>query len=173
MPRSLTRLSLTLLLGVPYLAALAAIAFWPTPVDAAIDGDLGRVTSWFARHGLPAVDYGFIESAANIALFIPLGLLVALNLRPRRAWIAVLVGAVTSSVIELGQLLFLAARFATAHDVLMNTSGAALGAVAGVLLSTVMSARERRRAAEWDDAFAHLPLHGASGVAADGPGRAS
>ncbi|PPI07739.1 hypothetical protein C5C63_06290 [Rathayibacter sp. AY1B8] len=167
--RSLTRL--TLAIGVPYVVALAAIAFWPTPVDAGVRGDLGRVTSWFARHGLPMVDYAFIESTANIALFVPLGLLLALNLRLRRAWVAVAVGAVVSSLIEAGQLLFLSARFATVDDVVMNTSGALLGAVAGVLLRMVVRARRRRRAAEWDDAFAHIPLRGTSGVVADQPSR--
>jgi hypothetical protein len=167
--RSLTRLALAI--GVPYVVALAAIAFWPTPVDAGVRGDLGRVTSWFARHGLPMVDYAFIESTANIALFVPLGLLLALNLRLRRAWVAVAVGAVVSSLIEAGQLLFLSARFATVDDVVMNTSGALLGAVAGVLLRMVVRARRRRRAAEWDDAFAHIPLRGTSGVVADQPSR--
>jgi hypothetical protein len=167
--RSLTRLSLAL--GVPYLIALAAIAFWPTPVDAGMRGELDRITAWFARHGLPMIDYAFLEAGANVLLFVPLGLLLALLLPRRLAWVAVLVGLAASSLIELGQLLLLSARYATAQDVVMNTAGAAAGALLGVLLRTLVIARERRRAAEWDDAFAHLPLRGASGVMADQPGR--
>lgn len=167
MTRSLTRL--TLALGTPYLVALALIAFWPTPVDAGMRGDLNRTTAWFARHDLSAVDYSLIESGANVVLFIPLGLLLALHLRPGRAWIAVAVGALTSCVIELGQLLFLAARYATLEDVAANTTGAALGALIGSLLRALLLARQRRRAAEWNDAFAHIPLRGTSGVVADQP----
>ncbi|PPF29186.1 VanZ family protein [Rathayibacter tritici] len=147
------------------------IAFWPTPVDSGMRGDLGRVGSWFSRHHLPRVDYAFLEASANIALFVPLGLLLALNLRPRSAWIAVVVGALVSSLIETGQLLFLSSRFASLQDVVMNTSGALLGALAGVLLRIIVHAQRRRRAAERDDAFAHIPLRGTSGVVADQPSR--
>nr|WP_237399269.1 VanZ family protein [Rathayibacter iranicus] len=165
--RSLTRL--TLALGTPYLIALAFIAFWPTPVDAGLRGDLTRATAWFARHGLAAVNYSLIESGANVVLFIPLGLLVALHVRARLAWIAVAVGALTSCLIELGQLLFLAARFATLEDVAANTTGAALGALVGCVLRAILLVRERRRAAKHNDAFAHIPLRNTSGVVADSP----
>ncbi|PPG87910.1 VanZ family protein [Rathayibacter rathayi] len=169
MPRSLTRL--TLAIGVPYLIALTMIAFWPTPVDAGMRDDLDQVSSWFSRHHLPRVDYAVLEASANIALFVPLGLLLALNLRPRFAWVAVVVGALVSWLIETGQLLFLSARYASLQDVAMNTSGALLGAIVGVLLRIIVHATGRRRAAERDDAFAHIPLRGASGVVADHPSR--
>lgn len=167
MARSLTRL--TFALGAPYIVTLALIAFWPSPVDTAVRGDLGRMTAWFARHGLPVVDYALIEAGANVVLFIPLGLLLALHLRPGFAWVAIAVGALTSCLIELGQLLFLSARFATLEDVAANTGGAALGALVGGLLRELLLARQRRRAAEWNDAFAHIPLRGTSGVVADQP----
>ncbi|MBO0985082.1 VanZ family protein [Rathayibacter sp. SD072] len=158
MTRSLTRL--TVAVGVPYLGALAAIAFWPVPVDSALRGCLGRLLARLDRLGLGFVDYDLIEHAANVALFVPLGLLVALHLRARWAGLAVLLGAVTSIVIETGQLLFLEARYARTDDVLMNTMGAALGTLLGVLLRALLRRRERRRRAEWDLAFAHLPAPG-------------
>lgn len=169
MPRSLTRL--TLAIAVPYAAVLAAIAFWSTPVDAGYSGELDRVIGWLARHGLGVIDYAVVESTANVALFVPLGLLAALPVRARWSWWAVVLGAAVSTVIETTQLLLLPARFASAHDVLMNTLGAAVGAAVGAALRWWLTARERRRAAERDLAFAHIPLHGTSGVLGDHPAR--
>ncbi|AOY70081.1 teicoplanin resistance protein VanZ [Arthrobacter sp. ZXY-2] len=42
-------------------------------------------------------------------------------------WRLVALGALASICIELGQLLFMAARFATVMDILMNTEGALIG----------------------------------------------
>ncbi|WKK70812.1 hypothetical protein Q0F99_13705 [Rathayibacter oskolensis] len=83
MPRSLTRL--TVVVGVLYLGLLAAIAFWPTPVDAPAAGILARAIGWLGRHGLGWIDYGVVESSANVLLFVPFGLLGALLLRARWA----------------------------------------------------------------------------------------
>lgn len=167
MPRALTWSALAV--GVPYAAALAAVAFWATPVDAGYSTELDAVIAWLSRRGLGAIDYEVIESAANAALFVPLGVLAALPLPARWSWLAVVLGAAVSSVIETAQLFLLPARFATAHDVLMNTLGAALGAVLGAALRSWLVTRERRRAAELDLAFAHIPLRGASGVLGDRP----
>lgn len=165
MTRSITRL--TLGVGLPYLLALVAIAFWPTPVDSGMSVALDRAIAWLDRRGLGAIDYGVIESTANVALFVPLGLLAALHLRARWSWVAVLLGALISAAIETGQLLLLPARFASPHDVLMNTTGAAVGAALGVLLRWWIARRERRRRAEWDLALAHIPLRDSSGVLGD------
>jgi len=86
------------------------------------------------------VDVVRLEALANVALFVPLGLLLPLATRAR-PWSAVPTGAALSTLIELTQLAFLPHRFATVQDVVLNTLGAALGA--GVVL--VARARRRRR----------------------------
>lgn len=113
-----------------YLAGLALVAFWPTPVDRPIAAWLDQALVFLHNHGAPGwVDYNFVEATANIALFIPFGLLVALLLPLRLWWIAILLGTLASEVIELGQLWFLDSRHATIQDVVVNAVGSALGAV--------------------------------------------
>ncbi|OOB90059.1 VanZ family protein [Rathayibacter sp. VKM Ac-2630] len=157
MSRSLTRL--TLAVGAPYLAALALVAFWPVPVDSGVRRLLDRLLAALARHGLGVIDYDLIERAANVALFVPLGVLLALHLRARWAWLAVVVGATTSAVIETGQLLFLSDRFATTDDVVMNTLGAAIGTVLGAVVRAVLQHRERLARRE-DDLLVRAPVAG-------------
>ncbi|WP_104138128.1 MULTISPECIES: VanZ family protein [unclassified Cryobacterium] len=122
-------------MALAYLAALTLIAFWPTPVDRGLHGSFSSVVLWLHAHGVPAwFDYESIEFSANIALFIPVGLLVVLLTGTRRWWIGTLIGTLLSCTIELGQLVFLPERFATVNDVIANS----LGALLGTLLATVV-----------------------------------
>jgi glycopeptide antibiotics resistance protein len=70
-----------------------------------------------------------VEFAANILLFVPLGVLVAALLGGRRQWWAVPIGAMLSGLIEVAQLLFLPSRVPDGRDVLANTLGTVIGAV--------------------------------------------
>ena len=83
---------------------------------------------------LTAFDLG-----ANIFAYTPYGLLCALAVHPRlRGAGAVLLAALTGGVLALGleaAQSFLPARIASNVDLLANLAGAALGAVAGVLLA--------------------------------------
>lgn len=118
-----------------YLAALIVILGWPTPVDASLDGTLFRVLGWLHGAGLPGwIGYNQVEFAANIALFVPVGLLVALELRSRPWWVAGLAGFGLSVLAELSQSLLRPDRFATVQDVVANTTGALLGAAIAVAL---------------------------------------
>lgn len=93
-------------------------------------------------HGVPGwVNYALVEFTANIALFLPVGLLGVVLLGSARWWLAVLAGFTASGLIELGQLVFLPARFATPLDMLANTTGAALGALLALLLLAAAGAR--------------------------------
>ena len=86
------------------------------------------------RWGVPAsFDYGVVELAANVLLFLPLGALVARILGARLWWGGVAVGFVVSVLIELAQLVFLPARFPSVADVAANTFGAMVGAFAAQL----------------------------------------
>lgn len=109
--------------------ALNAIAFWPTPVDRGVHGSISTLVLWLHAHGIPAwLDYPSIEFTANIALFIPVGLLVVVLAGARRWWLGPVGGALVSTVIELAQHFFLPERFATVNDVVANSLGALLGA---------------------------------------------
>ncbi|CEA07541.1 VanZ like family protein [Arthrobacter saudimassiliensis] len=115
---------------VPYILALAVVALWPGPVDGGLAGPLARVLAALHRRGAPDwVDYGLVEAAANVALFVPLGLLGAVWLGRRWAWSAALWGAAASAGIELVQEMLLPARHGTVQDVLANSLGACLGAL--------------------------------------------
>ena len=85
----------------------------------------------------------WFDPVANVVLFLPLGVLLALLLPPRRRWVAVPVLATASVLVELVQHVALPRRFATGWDVLANTTGAVLG----VVLVVVSMALLRRRAA--------------------------
>ncbi|GAA2249597.1 VanZ family protein [Herbiconiux moechotypicola] len=125
------------MLGVAY------VVFWPTPVDSGSRGDLLRFLSVLHDHGLPrSIGYSEVEFAANVAMFVPLGVLLGLTLGPHWWWIALVVGIGFSTSIELLQYFFLPERFATYEDVVANSFGAALGTV---VAGAVYSARPWRR----------------------------
>ncbi|WEO78011.1 VanZ family protein [Cryobacterium sp. SO2] len=131
-------------LGAAYLVALALIALWPTPVDRGAHGSIVHALAFLHAHGLPQwFDYPVVEFTANIALFVPVGLL-GVVLLGRHDWLlATLIGFVASVAIELSQLVFLPGRFATPFDVIANTAGAALGSLLAVGLLAVVTARSR------------------------------
>lgn len=116
-----------------YLAALALIAFWPTPIDRPVDSQLNAVLAYLHGHGVPTwFNYPFVESCANVLLFVPFGLLTAAAVPLGRWWLAIILGVVVSSCIELGQLLFLNHRYATMADVEVNSFGTVLGVLAAL-----------------------------------------
>ncbi len=118
MPISSSRLPLRALWVLPalYLLGLICVALWPTPVDASARGALDSVLAWLHSVGVPNfVGYDLVEVGANIALFIPLGLLMGFGLR--RFWLAVGLGVLATSLIEASQWLFLPQRFASGFDI--------------------------------------------------------
>jgi VanZ family protein len=128
--------------AVVYVVVLALIAFTSRPVDQGLGPRLERVLTAVHRLGVPGwVDYATVEFSANIALFVPLGLFVVLLVGIERWWWGPVAGLLASGVIELGQLLFLPGRFASADDVLANMSGAVVGALVGVVVLDVLHRR--------------------------------
>ncbi|GAA1944316.1 VanZ family protein [Microbacterium deminutum] len=104
-----------------YSVVLAAIAFWPVPVDRGSGGMLRAISA-----AVPWLTYDVIESSANVLLFVPLGILLALVL-PRRRWLVVPIALAVTVVIECGQALFLHQRTASVRDVVANLIGAVIG----------------------------------------------
>ncbi|TFD71736.1 VanZ family protein [Cryobacterium sp. Hb1] len=130
-----------------YLVILTLIAFWPTPVDRNAHGSIGAFVTWLHEHGMPnRFGYDTIEFTSNIALFIPIGLLVVVLAGARRWWLGPVIGALISALIELGQLVFLPERFATVNDIVANTLGAVFGTVLAVIvLRLTLGPRPLRR----------------------------
>ena len=114
---------------------LVLIAFWPTPVDQPVSGQLSAVLAFLHRHGIPTwLNYRFVEAAANVVLFTPVGFVAALAFPAKRWWQIGAFGLLVSGCIELGQLLFLHDRFASPSDTVTNTSGAVIGALLAALV---------------------------------------
>ena len=86
--------------------------------------------------------YGWIEFAANVAMFAPLGLLLTLLLG--QPWRGVLLALALSASAELVQIV-VPSRQASLRDIVANVLGAAIGAaIAGILLSKRERARRPR-----------------------------
>ena len=133
-------------LSAVYLVALTLIALWPTPVDRGASGTITSVLARLHAHGVPGwVNYQLVEFTANIALFLPVGLLGVVLVGANRWWWAVVAGFAVSTLIELSQLVFLPGRFATPVDVLANTTGAVFGALLATLLLDAVTTRDRHQ----------------------------
>ncbi|UWX97980.1 VanZ family protein [Arthrobacter zhaoxinii] len=125
--RSVRRAVLGLAAAV-VLACMGGILLTPGPVDRPVYGKVLRAIRRLQEYGLPGwVDYAAAEAAANVLLFVPLGLLAALLLPPRRWWLALLLCLGTAAGAEVFQELFLPLRQGNLQDVLNNGVGALLG----------------------------------------------
>lgn len=112
-----------------FVVLLAAIVLLPGE-DHGANGIVAAAARLIADWGLPyGPVFNVLEFTANIALFMPVGLLlpVALGaLRPRHAVLTVAVGFVLSGAIEFSQR-FIAGRVSDPRDLISNTLGTALG----------------------------------------------
>ncbi|MEZ0446847.1 VanZ family protein [Cellulomonas sp. ICMP 17802] len=120
------RVVVGLLVAVLLVAGLLVLNPWH--LQDAFDAPISRGLDHLHQIGLPEIlNVHAAEFAANIALFVPLGLLGAL-LVPRRRWWLVLVALVALSIgIETVQAIGLPYRRSSARDVLGNSLGAAIG----------------------------------------------
>jgi glycopeptide antibiotics resistance protein len=118
------------------------IVLWPSHVDAPADGTLNRVLTALHRRGVPLwFDYNFVESSANVVMFVPIGaLLASVFIRPLW-WVSGVLGLTFSLCIEFAQFSFLPGRTAAAGDLMTNAGGALLG---GVLVAVLRAVRARR-----------------------------
>jgi glycopeptide antibiotics resistance protein len=124
---------------------LAFMVFWPSPIDAPVQGLLERAISELHERGVPGfVNYEFIESFSNMLLFIPVGFLFGLMV-PLRWWpVALLLGPALSAGIELAQRYLLDARVSTIDDVIANSIGATIGVMIAVIIRGVVKARDEK-----------------------------
>ncbi|TXK16051.1 VanZ family protein [Microbacterium wangchenii] len=133
---------LLLALLVAYVVTLALIAFWPTHVDR----DAGPLLAAIERV-FPWATYRRIEFSANVALFVPFGMLLTLLMR---SWpLALCSGVAASLAIEFVQEVALPGRTASVLDVLANALGTAAGV--GIALVARRASRKRIEAASEGD----------------------
>lgn len=113
-----------------YAVALTLIALWSSPVDRGVNVvDLPPVAWLIRTFGLTVQQgYDLTEFAANVVLFIPLGIFAMLLMPRWRWWHVSLFAAALSGAIELLQEFLRPDRFATMSDVVANTAGGTIGA---------------------------------------------
>jgi hypothetical protein len=137
-----------ILLGVTTLAILA-MTLWPDPRGG--DGKpLARtIVDWLHTAGMPtAITFEAVEFTANIMLFVPFGLFLALSLvRWMWPW-AIVLGVAFTLLIEFLQAAFLPERFPTVSDLVANTAGALIGGALSLLFRRRSSRRSAARTAE-------------------------
>lgn len=122
-----------------YALLLTGIAFWPVPVDRGAGPLLRLIT-----RAIPALTYDRIEFAANILLFVPLGLLLTLILT-RNRWLVLPVAFLATVTIECVQALLLDARTPSVLDIVANTAGACIGVVLAVFIDALRASYRPRR----------------------------
>ncbi|OUE27304.1 VanZ family protein [Clavibacter michiganensis] len=123
------------------MALIGLVTLTPDSVDRGVYPYLMRGVLLLQDHGAPWFRYSMIEEVANVALFVPLGMLGVLAFGSRRWWVVAFAGTAMSASVELAQGAFLPARVASVTDVLANGAGAVLGAAA----AAIIAARARRR----------------------------
>lgn len=127
---------------IAMMVPLAFVAFWPSPIDQPVQGDLARILKFLHTHGIPAwFNYKFVEAVANVVLFVPLGAVARIAFPAKRWWQVGAFGLTVSGCMELGQLLFLDSRFASPLDLVTNTGGAVIGALTATLVINRLRAR--------------------------------
>lgn len=122
-----------------YLLALGWIVFAPAQAAGQVTGFVSTLASWVAAWSelSPAQAYPPLEFVANVALFIPFGVLWMLVLPRPHPFAMIAAGLASSVLIEVVQLA-LPSRVSSLSDVVANT----LGTIVGV--TVVALARQMR-----------------------------
>lgn len=129
-----------------YLGVVGFLTLGPQPLDDGTDSLVWALLRFFARYPSLNITYSGLEFAANVAMFIPVGLFFLLLLGRRRWWLAIVLGVMLTCGIEFAQL-FLPGRVSDPRDILSNSVGAVVGVVIALVVTwpaAVRRARERR-----------------------------
>ena len=134
------------ILSAGYLWAVAWVTLRARPYGSDIASALDRLLAWFAeRESTAWITFDRVEFAANVAMFVPLGIFAVLWFGVRGWWTAPVLGFLTSGAIELAQAVFLDSRVSDARDLLSNTLGAVVGMLLMLLLAFLLSPSHTRR----------------------------
>ncbi|WP_369046949.1 VanZ family protein [Sinomonas sp. P10A9] len=88
-----------------------------------------------------------IDAAANVAIFVPVGFLIAQLLPRGRRWLAVVICCGVSATIETVQTFFLSERSGNVRDVVTNTTGGIIGMLTFIVWLRVLGPRRLARPA--------------------------
>lgn len=132
-------------LSAGYLWWIGWLTLRAKPYGADIGEALERLLAWFARRPSTAwITFDRVEFAANIAMFVPLGVFALLWFGVRGWWTAPALGLAISGAIELVQAVFLDTRVPDARDLVANTLGAVIGMLLMLLLAFLLAPSRRR-----------------------------
>ena len=139
------------ILAIVYLAGVVFLTLGPTPWrtrEAIGDYDVLSLSTWLDPDTWNSG--GSTEFTANILLFVPLGLLLRLAF-PKATWFgAVVLGGAISVAIEVFQVW--TPRVSDPRDIVANTTGALIGALAAAILAGIHRVVTRSRRPTLDDA---------------------
>jgi glycopeptide antibiotics resistance protein len=139
--RTAARIVLTAL-SAGYLWAVAWMTLRARPYGDEIAAGLDRLLRWFAAHPSTAwITFDRVEFAANVAMFVPLGILAVLWFGVRGWWTAPVIGALVSGAIETAQAMLLSTRVPDLRDIVANTLGATVGMLLMLLLAFLLAPR--------------------------------
>ena len=129
---SIARLSVAAALAI-YAAGIVANTVFPIYLDKP-----ERTEPWSPYVALiPFADYEIADALMNVAVFVPLGMLIPLVLARPTWWKVTAIAIATSVTIEVAQLavqaLFRGGHIADVSDLICNTTGGVLGY--GILLA--------------------------------------
>ena len=129
-----------------YLVTLLWASLNPEPIDG--NGPIREFVAWVLNFTAASKDWAWLgynplEWLANVLLYIPLGLGLALIVRRAPWWLDVLIGVAITVCAELAQFYFLPDRFATEADVLANSLGVLIGVISA---RSTLALRSRLRA---------------------------
>lgn len=143
-------------LTIAYALFICAVTLTPASAVPQISVVARSVLEWTSMHDATAwITFDYLEFAANIGMFVPLGFFLALTLPRRARWLGVVLLILFTFFIEGYQGEFLPLRVADPRDLVSNSAGALIGAVVAWVVSGYVhairgaitaSGRERSRA---------------------------
>lgn len=134
-----------------YLIGVLGLTMWPNLAHTEVPHWAHLTLNWLNVHGI-AMTFSQLERFANILMFFPFGLLSALLLShhkfhwhiAHRSLLVIGAGILFSALIETVQRV-IPGRVSDPGDILMNSSGALLGALIGALIAHWRSGRHPSR----------------------------
>ncbi|HEU5483285.1 MAG TPA: VanZ family protein [Microlunatus sp.] len=133
------------LLTCGYLAFVAWLTLTPQSYAAEHISVIYRVLDALHRRGyLLSVDDSRLEFAANIALFVPVGMFLLLMFGTRLWWIALVASFAMTGIIEFAQR-SIPGRIPDERDLVANGLGAIIGVLIALVLTAPAALRRRRR----------------------------
>lgn len=126
-----------------YLAFVGWVTLGPQPLDSTNNGWLLRALGFFSRHDATDwITYGRVEFAANVGMFVPIGVFLLLLFGRRLWWLAILSGIILTGSIEFAQQ-FLPTRYPDVRDLIANSTGTVLGVLFALVITAWKVVRRR------------------------------